>query len=140
MADNLSSEDRRRNMQSIKSNGTGPEETVRKFLFAKGFRYRKNDKRFPGCPDIVLAKYRAMVFVNGCFWHMHENCSYFKMPKSNILYWQTKLEKNRARDAANYEKLRAAGWNVIVIWECELRKYNRDETLNKLAVYLYSLL
>lgn len=118
--DNHSVEQRHYNMSRINSKNTKPEEIVRKFLFSHGFRYRKNDKRYPGHPDIVLPKYKTVIFVNGCFWHMHD-CNEFVLPKSNLDYWLPKLERNKQRDKENIDKLQALGWNVIVIWECELK-------------------
>jgi len=131
--DNHSKEVRSYNMSRIRSKNTKPEELVRKSLFAEGFRYRKNDKRMPGCPDIVLRKYKTVVFVNGCFWHGHEGCRYFVWPKSNTEYWQSKIKRNIERDKLTYTSLQEKGWNVIVIWECELKKDNREDTLIKLA-------
>jgi DNA mismatch endonuclease (patch repair protein) len=125
-----SKEVRSYNMSRIRSTNTTPEEMVRKYLFSNGFRYRKNVKKLPGCPDIVLSKYRTVIFVNGCFWHMHEGCSKFVLPQTNVAYWQDKLLKNRARDIENKIKLKAAGWNVITIWECELKKEKVTETFN----------
>lgn len=122
MADNHTPEVRSYNMSRIRSNGTKPEEMVRKYLFAKGFRYRKNVRKLPGCPDIVLSKYRTVIFVHGCFWHMH-NCERFKWPSSNTEYWEPKIKRNAERDRLNQEKLRADGWKVIVIWECEIKKH-----------------
>ncbi len=119
MADNHSKEIRSMNMSHIRSKDTKPEIIVRSFLHRNGFRFRKNDKRYPGKPDIVLPKYKIAIFVNGCFWHMH-NCSSFVFPKSNTDYWKTKLIKNRTRDMDNYSKLETMGWKVIIIWECEL--------------------
>ena len=116
-------------MSRIRSTETKPEETVRKYLFAKGYRYRKNDKRYPGSPDIVLPKYKCIIFVNGCFWHGHENCKYFVWPETNTEFWRNKIETNIKRDIRNIEKLEADGWNVIVIWECELKKPRLPETL-----------
>ena len=117
-------------MSRIKGKNTKPEETVRKYLFGCGLRYRKNDKRLPGHPDIVLPKYKTVVFVNGCFWHMHEGCRYFKWPESNAEFWINKLTGNKRRDAANFQTLEALGWKVIVVWECELKK--NTERLDKL--------
>ena len=127
-----SKEVRSYNMSRIKSKDTKPEEIVRKYLFSKGFRYRKNDKRYPGCPDIVLPKYRTVVFINGCFWHCHKRCSDFVIPKSNQDYWLPKLEKNRKRDEKNYTALRNSGLNVLIVWECELKKGIRDKRLEQL--------
>ena len=126
-------------MQHIRSTGTKPEEYVRKSLFAEGFRYRKNDKRYPGKPDIVMPKYRTVIFIHGCFWHMHEGCPDFVMPKSNIDYWKPKLEGNRIRDNDNLQKLKAMGWNVIIIWECRLKKKIREETMRKLICQIKNL-
>ena len=120
------------NMSRIRNKDTKPEILVRKYLFAEGFRYRKNDKKYPGCPDIVLPKYKTAIFINGCFWHMHEGCKYFVWPKSNENFWKTKLNSNVDRDRTNYLRLADLGWNVIVIWECELKKEKRDQTLLKL--------
>ena len=119
-------------MQNIRSNDTKPEVLVRKRLFAAGFRYRKHDRRYPGTPDIVLPKYRTVIFVHGCFWHMHEGHPCFVMPKSNTDYWIPKLDRNRKRDAENIRKLESMGWNVIVVWECSLKKNLREDTLCKL--------
>ncbi len=118
--DNHSVDQRHYNMSRISSKNTKPEEQVRKFLFAHGFRYRKNDKRYPGHPDIVLPKYKTVIFVNGCFWHMHY-CKEFVLPKSNLDYWLPKLERNKQRDEENIKKLQSLGWNVIVVWECDLK-------------------
>ncbi len=131
MTDNHTVKQRSYNMAQIKSANTHPEEMVRKYLFSKGFRYRKNFKKLPGKPDIVLPKYRVIVFVHGCFWHMH-NCSRFKMPKSNLEYWETKLRRNVDRDNSNRLALENLGWKVLVIWECELKKECFDETMEKL--------
>ena len=132
MADTKTPEERSDNMSRIRSTNTKPEEIVRKYLFSKGFRYRKNDKRFPGKPDIVLPKYKTVVFVNGCFWHMH-NCSRSRLPKSNLEYWQPKIQRNIERDRENYKKLTEDGWNVIVVWECELKKKVQEERLERLC-------
>lgn len=127
--DKHSKETRSYNMSMIKSSGTKPEETVRKYLFSKGLRYCKNVKTLPGKPDIVLPKYKTIVFVNGCFWHGHKGCKYFVMPKTNVEFWTEKITKNIARDEITYKKLQNMGWNVIVIWECELKKDKRNNTL-----------
>ena len=117
------------NMSQIKGKNTKPEELVRKFLFAQGFRYRKNDKRLPGSPDIVLPKYKTVIFVNGCFWHKHEGCKYFVWPKTNPDFWREKIERNVERDKNNFSKLREMGWKVIIVWECLLKPKVRQETL-----------
>lgn len=110
------------NMSQIKGKNTKPEETVRKYLFAQGFRYRKNDKKLPGTPDIVLPKYKTVIFVNGCFWHGHEGCKYFVWPQNNADFWKKKITDNIARDQTKHNLLRDQGWHVIIIWECELKK------------------
>ena len=132
MADMHSKETRSYNMSRIRSQNTKPEIVVRKFLFSKGLRFRKNDKRYPGHPDILIPKYKTAVFMNGCFWHCHEGCPAFVLPKSNQDYWEPKLEKNRNRDKENYAVLRKEGWNVFIVWECELKKVARDERLEQL--------
>lgn len=120
------------NMSQIKSKNTKPEEMVCKYLFSQGFRYRKNDKRYPGKPDIVLPKYKTMIFVNGCFWHKHEGCRYFVVPKSNTEFWMNKINRNVERDKENTKKLTEMGWKVIAVWECELKRDRRDDTLSEL--------
>lgn len=132
MADNLSPEDRRKNMSHIRSKNSKPEELVRKYLFAQGFRYRKNVAKLPGKPDIVLPKYRAVIFVNGCFWHKHD-CPRFVWPTSNTEYWKKKINGNVERDGANHKLLEETGWKVITIWECELKKDRAQETLDALV-------
>ena len=129
MADNHSKEIRSMNMSHIRSKDNKPEEIVRKFLFSQGFRYRKNVRSLPGCPDIVLPKYRTVIFVNGCFWHGHQKCRYFVMPKSNTEYWENKINNNIARDKITYESLSKLGWNILIVWECELKKDKRESTL-----------
>ncbi len=128
MADIKSKEARSYNMSQIKSKDTKPEEKVRRYLFSKGFRYRKNDKRFPGKPDIVLPKYKTVIFVNGCFWHHHENCKVASTPKDNAEFWQEKFERNIKRDAENYRQLKSIGFNVIVIWECEIKTQSKFQS------------
>ena len=126
-------ETRSYNMSRIKGKNTKPEELVRKFLFSQGFRYRKNDARLPGTPDIVLPKYKTVIFVNGCFWHGHSNCKYFVVPKTNTEFWLKKIETNRQRDARKISELQSLGWRVIVLWECQLKKNVVDETLQSLV-------
>lgn len=130
--DEPTSEQRSYNMSRIRSKDTKPEEIVRKFLFSKGLRYRKNDKRYPGEPDIVLPRHNTVIFVNGCFWHCHEGCADFTMPKTNSVFWENKLAGNVRRDELNHEKLSIMGWHVIVVWECELKKDVRVENLERL--------
>lgn len=124
------------NMSCIKGKNTKPEEIVRKYLFSLGFRYRKNDKRLPGTPDIVLPKYRTVIFVNGCFWHGHQGCRYFVVPKTNTEFWMNKIDANRARDQKKISELEAMGWRVIVIWECELKQGKQDDTLRRIVKML----
>ena len=132
MADTKTPEERSENMSHIRSSGTNPEEIVRKYLFSRGFRYRKNDRRYPGKPDIVLPKYKTVVFVNGCFWHMH-GCSRSRPPRSNLGYWEPKIKRNVQRDTENTEKLRSEGWKVLTVWECELKKDCREKRLAQLC-------
>ncbi|RHR56393.1 DNA mismatch endonuclease Vsr [Clostridium sp. AF18-27] len=121
------------NMSRICGKDTKPEEIVCKYLFSKGFRYRKNDKRLPGKPDIVLPKYKTVVFVNGCFWHKHEDCKYFVWPKSNPEFWKDKIERTVERDKEKIAELIASGWHVFVIWECQLKPVVRETTLQGLC-------
>lgn len=131
MADTKTLEERSKNMSQIRSENTKPEVIVRKYLFSQGFRYRKNDKRLPGKPDIVLPKYKTVIFVNGCFWHMH-GCSRSRLPKSNLDYWKPKLEKNLQRDKIEYEELKSLGWKIIIVWECELKKKVQAQNLERI--------
>ena len=128
-----SKEARSFNMSRIRNKDTKPEELVRKFLFAQGFRYRKNDRRLPGKPDIVLPKYKTVIFVNGCFWHGHKGCRYFVWPKNNADFWQEKIGGNISRDTKNIAELKSAGWRVIIVWECELKPSRREATLSALV-------
>ena len=131
MSDRHTHEQRRYNMQQIKGKNTKPEISLRKLLFAEGFRYRINDRKLPGKPDIVLKKYNTVIFVNGCFWHGHQNCRYFVVPKTRTEFWTDKIKGNKERDHRNISLLKEAGWNVITVWECELKKIMIDDTLNK---------
>ena len=131
MADNHTKEKRSRNMSHIRSSNTKSEEKVRKYLFSKGLRYRKNVRSLPGCPDLVLPKYKTVVFVNGCFWHKHD-CPRFVWPSSNQDYWRPKILRNVERDQMNHQELESLGWKVIVVWECELKKKVRDNRLAEL--------
>lgn len=119
-------------MSQIRGTNTKIEDVVRKYLFSKGFRFRKNVAKLPGKPDIVLPKYRTVIFVNGCFWHKHD-CPRFVWPTSNTEYWAKKINGNVKRDRANYKLLEEAGWRVITIWECELKKDRAEETLDALV-------
>ena len=117
------------NMSRIKGRDTKPELIVRKFLHSRGLRYRLHRKDLPGKPDLTLKKYQAVIFIHGCFWHGHEGCSYFSAPKTNTEWWLSKIYSNKKRDESARQSLESAGWKVIVIWECELKKPRRIETL-----------
>jgi DNA mismatch endonuclease (patch repair protein) len=119
-------------MSKVSGKDTKPEMLVRRYLFSKGFRYRKNVKDLSGKPDIVLPKYRTIIFIHGCFWHGHEYCEAAKLPTSNVDYWTMKISSNVTRDIQHQEKLKTLGWNVIVIWECELKIKNREKRLTLL--------
>ena len=118
---------RSQNMARVKSKNTKPEVFLRKLLWHKGFRYRLNYKELPGSPDLYIPKYRVAIFVNGCFWHMHENCRYSSIPKNNHDFWKSKLEGNVERDKQNYIKLENMGIKVIVVWGCEIKQMMKDE-------------
>lgn len=136
MSDCLTKEQRHKNMVAIHCKNTKPEMIVRRFLFNRGFRYRLNHPRLPGKPDIVLRKYRTVIFVNGCFWHGHEGCRYFVMPKSNAEFWHAKIAGNQTRDKKVQQQLASMGWHCITIWECQLKKTVREVTLQSLAYTL----
>lgn len=139
MADCVSSDLRRRIMASIKAKDTKAELLVRRHLHRQGFRYRINDRRLPGTPDIVLPKYRTVIFVNGCFWHVHQGCARSTLPKSNREFWREKLAKNVERDRRTTALLLSQGWRVIVVWECELAtKRLAQETLDGLVNEIYN--
>ena len=140
MADIKTKESRSYNMSRIAGKDTKPEELVRKYLFSKGFRYRKNVRKLPGTPDVVLPKYRTVIFVNGCFWHGHEGCKYFVWPKSNAEFWRQKIETNISRDQRKEAQLRDMGWNVMIVWECELRPPKRQATLEWLESQIRRIL
>jgi len=125
MADIVNKTTRSKMMSSVNSKNTKLELTIRKKLYARGFRYRINDKKLPGKPDIVLNKYKVVIFIHGCFWHQH-GCPKSKLPESNNLFWKEKLSKNKDRDAENIEKLLKANWRVCVIWECNIPKNSSD--------------
>ncbi len=140
MADMYSKEKRSKIMSNVGGKDTKYEVFVRKFLFANGFRYRKNDKHLPGSPDIVLPRHRTVIFVNGCFWHGHHNCKAAKLPETNTEFWKKKISGNIVRDRKNIEKLRREGWKVITIWQCELKnKKDRGRRMklliNELIMY-----
>ena len=137
--DNRSVEARSRNMAHIHSKNTKPEELVRKYLFSQGFRFRKNVVNLPGKPDVVLPKYKAAIFLNGCFWHAHEGCKWFVKPRTRTDFWESKFKYNSERDKTNHKILVEKGWRVMVVWECELRKENREATLNRLVDDIHAL-
>lgn len=124
------------NMSQIKGKNTKPEMVVRKYIFSKGFRYRLHDKKLPGKPDIVLTRFRTVVFIHGCFWHGHENCRYFKLPKTRSEWWRNKIERNKQADIQNKRTLENDGWKVITIFECQLKPDSRSKTLENLVNYL----
>jgi DNA mismatch endonuclease (patch repair protein) len=124
------------NMSRIRSKDTKPEMVVRKFLHANGFRYRLHVKNLPGKPDIVLPKYKTVIFIHGCFWHGHKGCKYFVVPKTRTQWWLTKIVSNRNNDRRNAKRLRLEQWKVITIFECELKAAKRDKTLTDLLVKL----
>lgn len=138
MADTVSPEVRSRMMSAIRGKNTKPELAVRRGLHALGFRYSLHSKRFPGRPDMMLPKYRAVIWINGCYWHGHE-CGEAKLPKSNEGYWSPKIARNRERDVRNLAAVEAAGWRHLVIWECAFRRKGEaalDETVRKAAEWL----
>lgn len=123
-------------MAAIRAKDTKPEIIVRKYLWSHGFRYRLNHPRLPGKPDIVLRKYRTCIFVNGCFWHKHEGCKYFVVPKTRTEFWLNKVNRNQERDIEVKKSLASMGWHSITIWECELKPNKKDATLKSLVYTL----
>lgn len=119
-------------MSRIKGKDTKPEILVRRFLFSNGFRYRLHDKRLPGKPDLVLPKYKVVVFIHGCYWHGHNGCKYFVVPKTRTQWWLDKITGNQSRDSVHTAALRELGWRIIIVWECELKKDTKDQTFDKL--------
>lgn len=133
MSDTMTREQRHYCMSRIRGKDTRPEMVVRRWLHSEGFRYSLHSRRLPGCPDIVLRRYHTVIFINGCFWHGHPGCDKFMMPRSNVEFWQEKIRRNKERDAQEVAALEALGWNVIVVWECELSRRARDLTLRNLV-------
>ncbi len=125
------------NMSRIQGKNTKPEIMIRKFLFSEGFRYRLHDKNLPGKPDIVLPKYKTVIFVNGCFWHGHENCRYFVVPKTRTDWWLKKIHGNIQKDSENFLLLSELGWKIVTIFECELKHDKLKLTLNMLLDELH---
>ena len=123
-------------MSRIRSRNTSPERAVRNALWRKGYRYRLNDRRLPGSPDLVLPKYRAVIFINGCFWHGHRGCTKYTVPKTNEQFWREKVARNIARDELNAQRLDTLAWTVITVWECELSKKNLDATITRIEADL----
>ena len=138
MSDVLTPEQRHHNMVAIRSSNTKPEVLLRRYLWRAGFRYRVNDKKLPGRPDIVLPKYKTVIFVNGCFWHGHDGCRFFVVPATHTEVWIEKIRKNKERDAITSEKLEALGWTVITVWECTLKGSELNQTLACLNQVLQS--
>lgn len=133
MADNLTKEQRSHIMSTIRSKDTRPEMIVRRYLFSQGFRYRVHQKNLPGKPDIVLKRYKAVIIINGCFWHGHEPCKIFKMPKTRVEFWTQKINRNKERDYEVIRLLNEQGWRVYIIWECQLDKTKVESTLGEIA-------
>jgi DNA mismatch endonuclease (patch repair protein) len=144
MADVHTKEQRSYNMSRIRSKDTKPEMLVRRFLHANGFRYKLHDKTLPGKPDIVLPKYKTVIFIHGCFWHGHERCKYYIVPKTRTEWWLNKLKRNKCNDAIAINNLKRDDWNIITLWECQLKKpvlaAVLSNLLNKLAAYKRQLL
>ncbi|MGM9853288.1 MAG: very short patch repair endonuclease [Muribaculaceae bacterium] len=140
MADIKTKEERSHNMSAIKGKDTKPEMLVRRFLHAAGYRYRLHKRNLPGCPDIVFPSLHTVIFVHGCFWHGHQGCKYFQLPKSNEDFWRNKISRNIERDAQVQTELEKEDWNVITIWECDLKnKSRREATLGKVVQELFSI-
>jgi DNA mismatch endonuclease, patch repair protein len=139
MADVHNPTTRSYNMSRIKGKDTKPEIIVRKYLFSNGFRYRLHDKKLPGKPDIILSKYNTVIFVHGCFWHGHEGCKYFVIPKTREEWWTGKIEKTKSNDQKKQEALSALGYEIITIWECQLKSANVRDTLQRLKDKLMNI-
>lgn len=136
MPDRLTPAQRHLVMSHIRSRNTKPELKVRQWLWAHGYRYRLNVKSVPGKPDIVMRKYHTAIFVNGCFWHGHEGCDKYRLPQTNVDFWKNKIDRNRKRDQENYQVLQENGWQVIVVWECQLTPKRIEQTMNEVELLL----
>jgi DNA mismatch endonuclease, patch repair protein len=123
-------------MSAVRSHGTRPEKLVRSALHRKGFRFRLQIKQLPGTPDLVLRKYKAVIFINGCFWHQHQNCKAAHIPKTRSEFWQKKFTRNVVRDQKVLYQLKILGWRTAIIWECSLTKKQQENTLRRLALWL----
>lgn len=138
MSDTLTPQQRHNCMSNIRSVSTKPEVKLRKELWRKGFRYRKNDKRLPGSPDIVLPKHKTVIFIHGCFWHGHKGCKYYTIPKTNTDFWIEKVSRNQSRDEDVWRQLEVKGWSVVIVWECELKKNRFEETVDRVEKEILS--
>ena len=136
MTDRLTPAQRHKVMSHIRSRNTKPEKLVRQWLWRHGYRYRLNVKSVPGKPDIVMRRYRTAIFVNGCFWHGHEGCDKFRMPQTNVDFWEHKIHRNRERDQKDYQVLHDNGWQVIVVWECQLQPKLIEQTMLQVELLL----
>jgi DNA mismatch endonuclease (patch repair protein) len=132
MTDIMTKEQRHRCMQAIRANDTKPEMIVRRYLFACGMRFRIHCENLPGKPDLVLPKYHTAIFINGCFWHGHQGCKFFRLPKTNELFWTNKIAKNHERDIRVRAELKQLGWNTMVVWECQLKPNVRAQNLEEI--------
>lgn len=136
MTDVHDKDTRRYNMSRIRSKNTKPEIIVRKYLFRQGYRYRLHDKKLPGKPDIVMPKYNTVIFIHGCFWHGHDDCRYFVIPKTRTVWWMNKINRNKQLDSENISKLKKIGRKVITIFECDLKDGMTEKTLKKIVKQL----
>lgn len=140
MADIMTKQQRHDCMAAVKGKDTKPEMLVRRYLHGLGYRYGLHNRKLPGSPDLVLRRLKTVIFIHGCFWHGHEGCKYYRLPKSNIDFWQTKIDRNRKRDAEVEAKLNSMGWRVLTVWECDLKnKERRERTLSHLAKTLFHI-
>lgn len=140
MADIMTKQQRHDCMAAVKGKDTKPEMLVRRYLHGLGYRYGLHNRKLPGSPDLVLRRLKTVIFIHGCFWHGHVGCKYYRLPKSNIDFWQTKIDRNRKRDAEVEAKLNSMGWRVLTVWECDLKnKEQRERTLSDLAKTLFHI-